>query len=130
MLKKTIKYVDYNDVEREEDFYFNLSKAELIEMDLVHPEGFEGWIQKIIDARDNETLVALFKEIILKAYGEKDPTGRRFIKSPELATAFMQTEAYSELYMELVADPSAAAAFINGIIPKIAQPAASAAAEA
>lgn len=122
MYKKTIKYTDYNEVEREEDFYFNLSKAELMEMELVHPEGFEAWLQGIINANDNETLLKIFKEIILSSYGEKDPTGKRFVKSEELSKAFAQTEAYSELYMELLTNTDAAIEFVNGIVPKVAAP--------
>lgn len=119
MYKKTITYTDYNGVERTEDFYFNLSKAELMEMQLSHPGGFEEWINRIIRANDTETLVKVFSDIIGKAYGEKDETGRRFIKSPELTKAFMETEAYSELYMELITDDGAAANFINSIVPKV-----------
>ena len=119
MYKKTITYTDYNGVERTEDFYFNLSKAELMEMELSHPGGFEAWIQRIIKADDTQTLVEVFRDIIGKAYGEKDETGRRFIKSPEMTKAFMETEAYSELYVELITNEGAAAQFINSIVPKI-----------
>lgn len=119
MLKKTIKFTDYNGEEQSKDFYFNLTKAELAEMDLRHNGGFETYIHRIIDAKDNETLVDVFKEIIFKSYGEKDPTGLRFVKSKELSEAFSQTEAYSELFMELITDADKASAFMNGIIPKI-----------
>lgn len=119
MYKKTIKYTDYNDVEHEDTFYFNYSKAELIEMELIHPEGFESWINGLVRANDNETLVGIFKELILGSYGEKDPTGKRFIKSKELSEAFSQTEAYSELYMELITNTDAAIEFVNGIVPKV-----------
>ena len=117
MFKKTITYTDFNGNERTEDFYFHLSKAELAEMDLSKAGGFQAYIERIIAAEDRETMVAIFKDIILKTYGEKDETGKRFIKSDELATAFSQTPAYSELFMELVSDADAAAAFINGVVP-------------
>ena len=117
MLKKELKYTDYNGIERTEYHYFNLSKAELMEMELTTAGGFAEMIQKIVAAQDTPTLIKLFKDIILKSYGEKSPDGKRFIKSEELATAFSQTEAYSTLYMELVTDSDAAAAFINSIIP-------------
>lgn len=123
MYKKIIKYTDYNGVEHEDTFYFNYSKAELIEMDLVHPEGFEAWINGLIKASDNEALVNLFKELILGSYGEKDPTGKRFIKSKELSEGFSQTEAYSELYMELITNTESAIEFVNGIVPKVEAPA-------
>lgn len=118
MLKKTITYKDYNDVERTEDFYFNLSKAEAMEMELSITGGLTEMIRKIVAAQDTPTIIATFKQIILKAYGEKSADGRRFIKSEELSKAFSETEAYSILYMELATDANAAAEFVNGIVPK------------
>lgn len=117
MYKKTITYTDYNGVERTETFYFHLSKAELAEMELSKAGGFEAYIQRIIDADDRETIIKLFKDLILKTYGEKDATGKRFIKSEELSTAFSQTEAYSELFMELASNTDFAIEFVNGLVP-------------
>lgn len=119
MLKKKIKYTDYDGNEREEEFLFNLTKAEIIEMELGMAGGMQNFIQKIIDTRDIPELAGLWKKIILKAYGEKSADGKRFIKSEELSTAFTQTEAYSELYTELCTNTEAASAFMNAIIPKI-----------
>lgn len=117
MLKKTITYTDYNGVERTEDFYFNLTKAELLEMELTSVGGFSEMVQKIINTKDGPALTAIFKDLILKAYGEKSADGRRFIKNDEIRDAFSQTEAYSNLFMELATDDNAAAAFINGVMP-------------
>ena len=117
MLKKPIKYTDYNGVERSEDFYFNLSKAELMEMEMSTAGGLAEMITKIVAAQDQPAIIKLFKELILKAYGEKSADGKRFIKSDELAAAFSQTEAYSELFMELSTDSDKAAEFVNKIIP-------------
>jgi hypothetical protein len=117
MLKKTITYTDYNGVERKEDKYFNLSKAELMEMEMSTDGGWANMMQRIIDAQDAPSLIKMFKELILKAYGEKSADGKRFIKSPELSLAFSQTEAYSELFMELATDADAASNFVTGIIP-------------
>lgn len=117
MLKKTVKYVDYNGVERVEDFYFNLSKAEVAEMELSVEGGFSKMLQEIVNSKDNVRIVQLFKEMVLKAYGEKSQDGRRFVKSKEISEAFAQTEAYSEIFMELALDEKAAAAFVNGIMP-------------
>ncbi len=119
MLKKTIKYTDYNGNEREEDFYFNLSKAEAMEMELSTSGGLSATIQNIINAQDTPAIVKLFKELVLKAYGEKTPDGKRFIKSEELSKAFSETEAYSILFMELATDADAASDFVNGITPSI-----------
>lgn len=118
MLKKTIEYTDCNDVERKEDFYFNLTEAELTEMEYSVNGGFSEMMNKIIATQDVPTIVKIFKDLLLKAYGEKSPDGRRFIKSKELSTEFSQTEAYSKLFMELATDADKAAEFVNGIIPK------------
>ena len=117
MLKKTITYTDYNGVERTEDFYFNYSKAELMEMEMRSTGGFVEMCKKIVAAQDAPALIDLFKKIVFDSYGEKSPDGRRFIKSKEISDAFSQTEAYSILFMELATNSKAAAEFINGIIP-------------
>jgi hypothetical protein len=117
MLKKSIKYTDYNGVERTEDFYFNLSKAELMEMEMSTAGGLAETITKIVAAQDQPAIIKLFKELILKAYGEKSADGKRFVKSDELSAAFSQTEAYSELFMELSTDSDKAAEFVNKIVP-------------
>lgn len=118
MLKKTIKYTDYNGEERSEDFYFNLSKAEIMEMEMSQNGGMSEYIKKIVNTQDNVSIMNLFKEIIQKSYGEKSLDGKRFIKNKELTEAFIQTEAYTELFVELVSDADAAAKFVNGIIPQ------------
>lgn len=118
MLKKTVTYTDYNGVERTEDFYFNLSKAELAEMELSTDSGMEDLLNKIINSKDNKRIVEIFKQLILKAYGEKSEDGKRFIKSEELSKAFSETPVYDDLFMELATDDKAAAEFINGVIPQ------------
>lgn len=117
MLKKTIKYTDYNGVEREEDFYFNLSKAEITEMELSVDGGMSQMLEQIVKSQNNKEIIGMFKEIILKAYGEKSADGRRFIKSKEVTDGFAQTEAFSELFIELALDENKAADFIKGILP-------------
>lgn len=118
MLKKTITYTDYNDEQRTEDFYFNLSKAEIAEMEMSTTGGLTSMINRVVAAKDTPTIIQIFKNLILKAYGEKSADGKRFVKSKELSEGFEQTEAYSILFMELATDDKAAAAFINGIVPK------------
>lgn len=122
MLKKTITYIDYDGNERTEDFYFNLTKAECAEMELSADGGLSKMMEKIVAEKDNKRIIEIFKSIVLKAYGEKSPDGRRFVKSDELRDAFMQTEAYSDLFMELATNADAAAAFVNGIVPTISAP--------
>lgn len=118
MFKKTITYEDYNGIERTEDFYFHLSKAELAEMELSRNGGMKEYLEKIIAAKDNEQIIKLFKGLVFKAYGEKSEDGRRFIKSEEISRAFSQTEAYSDLFIELATNTDSAIAFVNGIMPK------------
>jgi hypothetical protein len=118
MLKKTITYTDYNGNERTEDFYFNLSKAEVVEMQMATTGGLADQISKIIAAQDAPSIIKIFKDLVLKAYGEKSPDGKRFIKNDEIRTAFSETEAYSNLFMELATDATAATAFVNAIIPQ------------
>ncbi len=117
MLKKTVTYTDYNGTERTEDLYFNISKAELAEMELGVTGGFSEMMKKIVAAQDVPSIVKIVKDLILKSYGEKSSDGRRFIKSPELSEAFSQTEAYTEVFLDLVASAENMADFVNAIIP-------------
>ena len=117
MLKKTITFKDYNGVERTEDFYFNLTKAELTEMQYSAKGGLEEVISRIVKTQDTPQIIALFKDIIGRAYGQKSIDGRKFIKSQEILDDFTQTEAYSILFMELATDAEKAVDFVNGIMP-------------
>lgn len=117
MLKKTITYVDYNGTERTEDFYFNLSKAEIMEMEMGTTGGLAEMIKKVVDAKDAPSIIKIFKDLVLKAYGEKSLDGRRFIKSEALSNEFSQTEAYAQIFMELATDADKASEFVKGIIP-------------
>ena len=117
MLKKTINYTDYNGNERNEDFYFHLSKAELMEMEMGTTGGLAEMIKRIVAAQDAPAIMKIFKDLILKAYGVKSPDGKRFIKNQDLIDEFAQTEAYSQLFMELAMDANKAAEFVNGIMP-------------
>lgn len=122
MLKKAITYTDYNGSERTENFYFNLTEAEVMEMEMGTTGGMAEMIQRIVDAQDMPSLIKVFKDIVMKAYGEKSPDGKYFMKKGgALAEAFIESEAYSVLFMELVTVEGAAADFVNGIIPKKAK---------
>lgn len=118
MLKKTVTYEDFNEVERTEDFYFHFTEAELTDMNLDENGGLAEKLQKIIDSKDVKQIKDYFKWIVLKAYGEKSEDGRRFMKSEEISKAFEETQAYSDIWMELATDEKAAADFVNGIMPK------------
>lgn len=111
MITKNITYTDYNGLERTEKFYFNLSAVELSDGDIYDT------LVKITNTEDPQTLLGLFKKIILAAYGEKSEDGRRFIKNDEIRSAFSQTEAYSKLFMELATDADKLSDFVNSLIP-------------
>lgn len=118
MLKKTIKYTDFNDVEVTEDFYFNLTTAELLEMETSSNGGLKTKLERLINTRDVPAIMSIFKEIVMKSYGVKSDDGKRFIKNQEVLDEFMQSNAYSELYVELTTNTDSAIEFITGIIPK------------
>jgi hypothetical protein len=118
MLKKTIKYTDFNGVEQVEDFYFNLSKADIAEVNLRTEGGLVKHLQTIAASDNGDVLVTKFKELIEWSYGVKSEDGRRFIKNKEVWTEFTQTNAYSELFMELATDQQAATDFVEGIVPE------------
>lgn len=118
MLCKTIKFEDWDGVEREEDFYFNLSESELMELELTSSGGFTKMMKTIIMKKDVPQLMRTFKHLILKSYGEKSADGRRFQKSEQLSEEFSQTPAYDILFMDLCTNAESASAFVNGIVPK------------
>lgn len=118
MIKKTIEYTDYEGNERKETFYFNLTKTELLELEVSEAGGFTKMIERIQEARDAKTVLEVLKEIVHKSYGVKSPDGKKFVKSDELSTGFEQTEAYDQLMMDMIENPEKASAFFNGLLPK------------
>lgn len=118
MLKKTITCKNFNDVETTEDYWFNLTESEILEMQLGTAGGLDESLKQIVAGMDLPRMVNFFKDFVLKAYGVKSPDGKRFIKNDEIREAFSQTNAYNKLFMELAFDDVAAAEFINGVIPK------------
>ena len=121
MLKKTFTFTDYNGNERTEDHYFNLTKAEALELEMSTSGGFVEMINRIVAAQDAPTIMAAFKDFVRKAYGVKSPDGRRFVKSPEIWADFEQTEAYSMLFIELATNAEKASEFVNAVFPNDAK---------
>ena len=117
MLKKRVTYEDFNGQKRTEDFYFNLTKAELMEMETSVNGGLSEMMRQVISTDDKPTLVRIFKDLGLRSYGEKSLDGKRFIKNDEVRDAFAQTQAYSDIFMELASDDRAATEFIKGVVP-------------
>jgi hypothetical protein len=118
VLKKTITYKSFDgEQEFTEDFYFHLSKAELVELETSRPGGLSEWVKQIVKTEDVNQIVPEFKKLLLMTYGKRSDDGRRFIKNQQLRDEFASTEAFSELFIELVSDADKAAAFVNGILP-------------
>jgi hypothetical protein len=118
VLKKTIEYEDFNGDKVSEDFFFHLSKAELVEMEVSHADGLSESLKRIIAAEDGAQIIKEFKGIILGAYGQRSEDGKRFVKNARIREEFESSEAYSTLFMELVTNADSAVEFINGIVPK------------
>lgn len=118
MLKKTITSIDFNGNKETEDYLFNLTEAEIVELQFSEAGGFEQTIKRLIETNDNKEIIRIVKSVILKAYGVKSEDGKRFIKSEALSTEFSQTQAFSDLFMELASDDKAAADFMNALVPK------------
>lgn len=118
MLKKDITFTDLEGNPVTETHYFNLSKADLIELQMSKQGGFQDWIQTVIDAEDGPTLIRELKDIILMAYGKRSEDGKRFIKSPEDRAEFANSEAFAELFSEIALDADKASEFVNGVMPR------------
>lgn len=117
MLKKTITYKDLDGNDITEDFYFNLSKAEIAEMELGKEGGFSKYLEQLIASEDAAAIIATFKKILVSAIGRRSEDGKRFIKSDEIANEFLQSDAYSTLFMNLITEEDSAAEFVTGILP-------------
>lgn len=117
MIKKTVTYTDYNGEERTETFYFHYTEAEILDMEMSEEGSFADRIQRIIDAKDTTALMKLIKKFVIDAYGVKSEDGRRFIKNDEVKAAFLESPAYSDIFMDMVTDDKLAAEFTNGVIP-------------
>lgn len=118
MFKKKITYTDFNDVERTEDFYFNLSKSEIIRLEATTPGGYSAMLQRIIDSKDNTSLMNEFTKLIRISYGVKSDDGKHFIKNDELSDEFLNSAAFDAMFVEFFTDSNAASDFANGIIPQ------------
>lgn len=118
MITMTIKFTDFDGIERKEDFQFNLTEQEIARMNLEKKGGLKKYLENIIAAKDLPELTKLFEGLIQKSYGIKSPDGRKFVKSKEILDDFMATQAYSDLYMRLITNADEATKFINGIVPE------------
>lgn len=118
MYSRKVKYEDYDGNQREVECYFNLNKAEVLELQMSWDGGLEKVLKRIIEEHDQKRMIEMFKMIMLKSYGQKSIDGNRFIKNEQLTEEFTQTEAYSELFMLFATDADAASEFVNGILPK------------
>lgn len=118
MIKRNITYEDFDGVERTEPFYFNLSKSEIVELEVEIDGGLSGFLRRIVETSDHKELVGQFKRLILLAYGIKSDDGKSFKKNEQLREDFAQTAAFDALFMELSTNANSAAEWVNGVIPK------------
>lgn len=118
MLKRDITYEDFDGNSVTETFYFNISKPELVELEVEKEGGLQNYLQKIIDTKDGKELIAQFKKIVLLAYGQRSDDGKRFIKNEQMKEEFSQTNAYNEIFMELATDDGKAAEFFLAVMPR------------
>ena len=118
MIKKTVTYTDYNGVERTESFYFHFSEAEILDMEMSTEGGFAERVQRIVDAKQQTELLKVIKQFVYDAYGVKSEDGKRFMKNEEVKAAFIESPAYSEIFMEMLANDKIAAEFVNGVVPE------------
>lgn len=116
MVIKTMEYTDFDGNTRTEEFRFHLNQAEVIELDASIPGGMEAYLKELGAKQDVPKIMEFFKKIIMMSYGVKTPDGRRFKKSEEISKDFEQTNAYSDLLVNLITDSKRAADFINGLI--------------
>jgi len=121
MLKKTVTYLDYDGNERTEDFYFNLNKVELTELQTSVPGGLANRVKELASTKNEKEIFELFRDLILNAYGEKSPDGRRFIKNAAIRSDFAQTSAFDKIFEEIADNEESATAFVNGIISGISK---------
>lgn len=118
MYKCALTYEDFDGNSITEDFYFNLTKAEIIELEAEWEGGLQGTLDRLTKANDVKALVEMFKGLIAKTYGQRSEDGKRFRKTPDILGDFMDTNAYSEMFIKLATDSDFAAEFVNGIMPR------------
>jgi hypothetical protein len=117
VLKKTVQYEDYNGEAVKEDLYFNLSKAELVQLEMSYPGGLSNHLRKIGESEDGPEIIKMFTELLKASYGKRSPDGKRFIKNDQVWEEFVSSEAYSAFFMDLISDPQRQIEFVRGIIP-------------
>lgn len=119
MLKKTVTYTNFDGETVTDIVRFNLTKAELLEMEITTKDGWTNYVKRIVEAENQAEIFKVYKDLVLKAYGVMSEDGRHFIKKPELAEEFSHTEAFSELFMEVFQDADKASAFMEGMLPAL-----------
>lgn len=118
MLKKTVTYTNFNDEVCTEDLYFNLTKAEIVELQWSKKEGLDVMLANMVKAKDTPELLSTLKTFVLKAYGIKTEDGRRFDKNDQIREDFKNSAVYSEVFTDLIETDEKAFEFILGVIPK------------
>lgn len=120
MIKRSYKFVDYNDNEREETYYFDLRDDEIVKLELGTKGGLSEKIKRLTAAQDIPEIIKVFEDVVKMSYGEKSADGREFIKDPVLTKSFMQTRGYSMLFMDFITKENFASDFFNELVPNSA----------
>ena len=117
MYKITRKFEDFNGVEKEQDFYFNLTKADILKMELSEEGGMDKRLDRLVKTKDMKEAIKVFEGLLLMAYGVKTDDGR-FVKNDQVRAEFASSAAYSEIYFDLATNPEEAKKFVEGVVPK------------
>ena len=117
MLRKEVEYKDFDGNDRKDVLWFHLNEVEITEMDLETSGGLVKYMESIIDTKDVNRLITIFKDLLIRSYGERSMDGKHFYKDDKIRNEFVSSAAYPVLYMEMVSDADKAVEFINGIVP-------------
>jgi hypothetical protein len=116
MIKKEIHFTDFDGNNQVEEAYFNLTEPEIVRLDAKFVGGLDAFTKNIDPVNRPEEVVDLFEDVLSSSYGVKSEDGRRFVKDPVVVGQFLDSAAYSALFMELLGDAEAAAAFMEGVL--------------
>lgn len=118
MITKTISYKNYNDLQVTRVFYFNWTIDEIAEWELSTPGGVQNWMDGIVKARSNETVMAIFRKVVGSSIGERTDDGEGFVKSKKARKQFIGSRAYDAMLIEFMENADRFANFFNELLPE------------
>lgn len=111
MFKHSVEYVDFNGSDRKEDLYFHLSLPEVTRLEAEIGMGLEDYIKGLTTNQELNTLLAFLERMLLSSYGQKTSDGKSFIKSQVIREAFEYSQAYAEIFEQVLSNPDLARKF-------------------